>query len=322
MYYFLSQDTAGAITPTQPASGLAQRILFVEDADTIHIDIEPAGQAVVDSQVFSATSRLVTSFWGDTAHWPAGGIAPISNYGQPFSIGGRFEVFDNKIIVKAGGRVRLTGPQGMMSDGVGYNRHFWALAGTTVPYKPTDSNSQSGFAISPNMNFHWSPATAILEFTPAVDTELIIYSADSSAGFRLNADFGLISCEEIGTQQAGSPAAASAATVPWTEVTPGGGWSNGDVPNRTTLGYKNVNGVVHLKGWVTGGSTNGGFLMTLPVGSRPTGLGATQQLELRVGGDPDQGRLFVGNDGNVFVYALPGGTSVLTFDGLSFPIDY
>lgn len=118
------------------------------------------------------------------------------------------------------------------------------------------------------------------------------------------------------------PNSGSAATVPWTEVTPGGGWSNGDPATRTTLGYKNVNGVVHLKGWVTGGSTNGGFLMTLPVGSRPTGLGATQQLELRVGGDPQQGRLFVGNDGNVFVYVLSGGTSMLALDGLSFPINY
>jgi hypothetical protein len=115
---------------------------------------------------------------------------------------------------------------------------------------------------------------------------------------------------------------ASAATVPWVEVTPGGGWSNGNASNRTTLGYKNVNGVVHLKGWVTGGDTNGGFLMTLPVGSRPIGLGPTQQLELRTGGDPEQGRLFVGNDGNVFVYTLTGGTSVLTLDGLSFPINY
>jgi hypothetical protein len=59
VYYFLSQATAGAITPTQPASGLAQRILFVEDSNTVHIDIEPAGQAAaVDSQVFSA-SKIV-----------------------------------------------------------------------------------------------------------------------------------------------------------------------------------------------------------------------------------------------------------------------
>jgi hypothetical protein len=227
------------------------------------------------------------------------------------------------ITVKAGGRVRLTGPQGMVCDGNGSNRHYWALQGTTTPYRPTGSASQQGFVISPNWNFHWPPSVAILEFTPTVDTNLVLYSADAAGSFmRLNSTFGLITCEEIGTQQAGSPGGTSAVTVPWTEVTPGGGWSNGNPAIRTTLGYKNVNGVVHLKGWVTGGSTDGGFLMTLPEGSRPTGLGPTQQLELRVGGDPAQGRLFVGNDGNVFVYALPGGTSMLALDGLSFHVNY
>jgi hypothetical protein len=115
--------------------------------------------------------------------------------------------------------------------------------------------------------------------------------------------------------------AASVADISWTEVVPGGGWSNGDTTFRTTLGYKKVNGIVYLKGWVTGGGTNGDVLMTLPVGIRPTGLG-TKQLELNAGGDPGRGRLVISGVGSVHVYTTGGGTSLLTLDGLCFAVDY
>lgn len=41
-YYFASQTTPGAYTSVAPTSGLSQRLFYVEDADTIHVDVEPA----------------------------------------------------------------------------------------------------------------------------------------------------------------------------------------------------------------------------------------------------------------------------------------
>lgn len=44
-YYYLSQTVAGGITAVRPNTGLVQRVLFVEDANTLHVDVEPAEQA-------------------------------------------------------------------------------------------------------------------------------------------------------------------------------------------------------------------------------------------------------------------------------------
>lgn len=42
-YYFLSQTVPGSITPTPPESGLVQRVLFVEDANTVHVSVKRVG---------------------------------------------------------------------------------------------------------------------------------------------------------------------------------------------------------------------------------------------------------------------------------------
>jgi hypothetical protein len=144
-------------------------------------------------------SRLTVNCIASASGWPAGGIAPIGSGTEVQSVGGRFVMSGNVITVKAGGRVRLTGPQGMFSESIGFNRHHWALAGTTARYAPAGSTGQQGFAPSAGSPIHLSPMTAILEFTPAADTDLIIYSADSSAGFRFAPGFGVITCEELPT---------------------------------------------------------------------------------------------------------------------------
>ena len=41
-YYYLDQAVAGAMTDTIPSSGIIQRLLFVEDAARIHINVEAA----------------------------------------------------------------------------------------------------------------------------------------------------------------------------------------------------------------------------------------------------------------------------------------
>lgn len=41
-YYFLSQSAAGGYTNVVPATGISQRLFYVEDANTIHILVEPA----------------------------------------------------------------------------------------------------------------------------------------------------------------------------------------------------------------------------------------------------------------------------------------
>lgn len=41
-YYYTSQTTPGAYTSVAPTTGLFQRLFYVEDADTIHVDVEPA----------------------------------------------------------------------------------------------------------------------------------------------------------------------------------------------------------------------------------------------------------------------------------------
>jgi hypothetical protein len=44
-WYYTSQTTAGAYTATKPTSGWVQQLFFVEDANTIHVDIEEAWNA-------------------------------------------------------------------------------------------------------------------------------------------------------------------------------------------------------------------------------------------------------------------------------------
>jgi hypothetical protein len=41
-WYYLDQTTAGGYTTTKPTTGLVQQLFFVEDANTIHVDIEEA----------------------------------------------------------------------------------------------------------------------------------------------------------------------------------------------------------------------------------------------------------------------------------------
>lgn len=53
----------------------------------------------------------------------------------------------------------------------------------------------------------------------------------------------------------------------WIVPTLGSGWSNFAAPYATTA-YRRINGVVHLKGFVKGGT--GGTMFTLPTGFRPT----------------------------------------------------
>lgn len=46
-YYYLSQTIAGGVTDTYPTSGIVQQLFFVQDADTLLVDIELAIEQVV-----------------------------------------------------------------------------------------------------------------------------------------------------------------------------------------------------------------------------------------------------------------------------------
>lgn len=63
-WYYLSQTTAGAVVTPEPTTGWSQQLFFVEDADTIHVDIEPAeyidppvGEDIVSPYFVTATSN-------------------------------------------------------------------------------------------------------------------------------------------------------------------------------------------------------------------------------------------------------------------------
>lgn len=62
-YYFTSQTTAGEITDIEPTSGWHQRVLFVEDADTLHLQVEPA-------QDLSSTAPTISRYVGGTSGDP------------------------------------------------------------------------------------------------------------------------------------------------------------------------------------------------------------------------------------------------------------
>lgn len=81
-YYFLSQATAGGIQPLQPAAGLVQRLLFVEDVDTIHINIEPA--YTVSQQGTMVASGFVAS--GSVVSLDNLQIKPTSSVGDGFQL--------------------------------------------------------------------------------------------------------------------------------------------------------------------------------------------------------------------------------------------
>jgi hypothetical protein len=63
-WYFLSQTTAGAITATAPTTGLIQQVLFVEDANTVHVQLLPAEAAapggITETLQFVALDTPVT----------------------------------------------------------------------------------------------------------------------------------------------------------------------------------------------------------------------------------------------------------------------
>jgi hypothetical protein len=60
-WYYLSQTTPGAYTTTRPTSGLVQQLFFVEDANTIHVDIEEAWNASGTSSTTFANTVYVNA---------------------------------------------------------------------------------------------------------------------------------------------------------------------------------------------------------------------------------------------------------------------
>lgn len=60
-WYYLDQTTPGAYTTTRPTSGLVQQLFFVEDANTIHVDIEEAWNASGTSSTTFANTVYVNA---------------------------------------------------------------------------------------------------------------------------------------------------------------------------------------------------------------------------------------------------------------------
>lgn len=87
-------------------------------------------------------------------------------------------------------------------------------------------------------------------------------------------------------------------------------WVNGSPSNRSTAGYfKDDKGIVHLQGYLSGGSA-GTVAFQLPVGYRPS-LG----VEIAAATNGSNGRVTIVNDGNVTIASF---TSWIALDGITF----
>lgn len=87
-------------------------------------------------------------------------------------------------------------------------------------------------------------------------------------------------------------------------------WVNGSPSNRSLAGYfKDDKGIVHLQGYISGGSA-GSVAFQLPVGYRPP-LG----VEIAAATNGSNGRITIVNDGNVTIASFTGW---IALDGITF----
>ena len=97
----------------------------------------------------------------------------------------------------------------------------------------------------------------------------------------------------------------------WIAPTFGTNWVNYGGSYNTAGYYRDGDGVVHLKGLVTGGSySSSALLFTLPAGFRPVG-----RCVFSIISNQAHGRLDINTNGNVIPYV---GSSWLSLDGISF----
>lgn len=73
-WYYLSQTAAGGYVTPAPTTGWVQQLFFVEDADTIHVDIEegveqdaPTGESTTSPYILTATSNVNHAMLGGFA---------------------------------------------------------------------------------------------------------------------------------------------------------------------------------------------------------------------------------------------------------------
>jgi len=140
---------------------------------------------------------------GATGSWPNNGVAPIGVAAQPIIEGNRFSLDGNTIVIQAGARVKISGPDGgFFTTGAGANRHYWVLEGQSSVYRPSDSISTYGNCISVQQGgSNVTHQRAILEFTPISETRIQLRSVSSNNNFNLDQNNGLITCEVIGGRQ-------------------------------------------------------------------------------------------------------------------------
>ena len=107
-------------------------------------------------------------------------------------------------------------------------------------------------------------------------------------------------------------------TESWTEVGSGGGapgfqngWGNWSVNWSSCAFFKDLSGVVHLKGVVSGGSPVSGTIYTLPAGYRPP-----KNAAFAVSNNAAFGEVTVLANGNVALSA--GVNTYVTLDGITF----
>ena len=196
--------TAITVTPAagEVLNGAADRTFLSDSARQMVVaeKISATEWAVGPNVVTTATySRMVINYTAATGAWPNAGTAPIGANADPQIIGSQFSLDGNTIVVRAGGRVRLTGPQGGFFSGNGSNRHYFAEEGQTTRYEPTGATNTDGYAVDVEATggIGLTPQVAVLEFTPATETRIELYSDSSNNTFQLGPAHGAITCETL-----------------------------------------------------------------------------------------------------------------------------
>lgn len=186
-----------------------------------HLDTEYV--AVEDVVPVAPVSRLVIGRTGNTTSWPNGGGAPIGDNAVDAVVGTRFSRAGNTIAVKAGGRVRLTGPTGgIFTSGAADNLHYWAVNGGSTRYSAAGAVNVDGHAIAVQQGSSTrTQQQAVLEFTPLTDANIWLYSASSANNFVLTPTEGLITCEELPAGTVVRPEDLDTTNVGITQVTTG-----------------------------------------------------------------------------------------------------
>jgi len=180
-YYWLDQTTAGALTDVKPSTGVAQSLLYVRDANTLSISVEPS-YSVVDAITVEPLSRIqvglsATANDSGATHYGFD-VTHFSDVHAVLSLSGTGSIQG----LKAGKTYRLSAHLQLFPPSSG--------TGDAAQLRFVDLTANANIGPTDPIDLHPSKAThnqsvlpsAEVYFTPAVDSEVGIDFSSGSLG--------------------------------------------------------------------------------------------------------------------------------------------